>query len=436
MAYFDASMSSDIFDNMDPLNRYAESPAEIRSKFTFISYFKGALVLRMFQEAFSEPTWVKGVGNYLREMQYRSASPDDLFNGLQQAYDEDYPENDLNVSSLMNTWLNFGGFPVVTVSRIDGNLILSQEGFRTTHEELFSIPINFATASNPDFDNTVADFWLETEEFEISPENAAKTWTDEDWIILNLKDTGYYVTNYDDNIWRQISAVLISNHELIHFLNRGTLFADFHRFLTENYEIRATNYLEMMQSLPLERHPHVWVRASAGSMKFEQRLRGTSLHSSYTDFLQNILNSVYNNRPFDDPAATEVVNRLSCISGVQECLDDALNVLVEVMETGSTSFQFEYRCNGFLTANETVWMHFFGNALESAGDRTEELWSLVCTQNPDLIRFFLDQTLDMENGLTTVERHSIIIASAGESQTSFEVTIHFIEENHEAINSQ
>lgn len=429
-------MSFDVYDYVDPLNRYVESPQEVRSKFDFITYFKGALVLRMFQEAFSEPTWVKGVGYYLRELQLGSASPDDLFNGLQQALDEDFPENDLNVSSLMDTWLNFAGFPVVTVSRIDGNLVLSQEGFRTAHDYLFSIPISYTTASNPDFDNTFSDIWLTTAELEISPENVSTTWTDDDWVILNLKDTGYYVTNYDDNIWRQITAALLDDHEVIHFLNRGTLFADFHRFLIEDYEIRATNYLEMMQSLPLETHPHVWSRAGPGSMKFEQRLRGTVLDESYMTFLQNIMSPVYNNRPFDHRQATEVVNHLSCLSGVQECLDDSLNALVEVMETGTTTFEFNFRCNGFLTANETVWMHFFEEALDSERIEDEVLRVLLCTQDQELISFFLNQTLDMENNLTADERSGIITTAAGQSQASYNATLGFIEENYEAINSE
>lgn len=436
MSYFDVSMSYDIFDAVDPLNRYVESPEEVRAKFDFITYFKGALVLRMFLDAFTEATWTKGVGYYLREMSYRSASPEELFIGLQQAYDEDYPDNNFSVRMLMNTWLNFGGFPVVTLSLIDGNLVLSQEGFRTSHEELFSIPINFATASSPEFQNTAADFWLTTNEMVVSPENASKTWTDDDWIILNIRDTGYYVTNYDDNIWRKISRALLNEHESIHFLNRGTLFADFHRFLTEHYEIRASNYLEMMQSLPLETHPHVWSRAGPGSNKFEERLRGTNTHEMYLTFLHNIMSPVYNNIPFNDRTATEVINRLSCFSGVQECLDDSLNILIEEMETGSTTFEFDFRCNGFLTANETIWMYFFESSLDISENRFEVFSGLICTQNTNLIEFFLKQALDLENSLTNDERQRIIVAAASQSQASFEVTIVFIENNHESINTR
>ena len=369
-------------------------------------------------------------------MQFGSASPEDLFNGLQQAYDEDFPGNDLNIGQLMDTWLNFAGYPVVTVRRVDGNLVLSQEGFRTSHDEFFSIPINYATSSHPNFDNTVADFWLTSEELEISQENVEKTWTDDDWIILNLRDTGYYVTNYDDSIWQQISAALLDDHETINFLNRGTLFADFHRFLTENYEIRASNLLEMMQYLPGETHPHVWTRAGPGSLKLEERVRGTLLHEMYLSFLQNIMISVYGNMPLNNRPANDVVNRLSCLSGIQECLDDSLNALTEVMETGSTSFEFDFRCNGFLTANETVWMHFFESTLNATENRFQELWSLGCTQDRELIRFFLDQTLNLGNSLSSAERSSVIASLAGQSRASFEVTIEFIEENHEAISSE
>lgn len=426
-------MSFDIFDAVDSLNRYVESPQEIRSKFDFITYFKGALVLRMFQEAFTESTWAKGVSYYLREMEYQSASPEDLFRGLQQAYQEDFPDNDIDVGALMNIWLNFPGYPVVTVSRNNGNMVLTQEGFRTSHEELFSIPINYATKSNPEFNNTIVDFWLTTRDLEILPENATKLWDDDDWIILNLRDTGYYLTNYEDDLWHLISGALLEDHEAIHFLNRGTLFADFHRFLTEDFEIRSRNFLEMMQYLPNETHPHVWIRAGPGCMKLEQRLRGTHLHQFYLSFLENIMTSVYNDIPFTDRAAIDTVNRLSCTTGVQACLDDSLNILVEVMEFGSTSYEFDFRCNGFLTANETIWRHFFELATDSTDERLEDLQSLVCTLNPELIRFYLDQTL-VENSLTLIERHAMLVSAAGQSRMSFDATIDFIEEKYEDIN--
>lgn len=171
---------------MPPLNFYVESPEDIRAKFDFITYFKGALVLRMFHEAFGEPTWRKGLSNFVQTSAFEAATPEHLFAGLQIAYDEDYPEQNNNVDELMRPWLDLNGFPVVTINRTVDGLIVSQTGFRTSHSNVFSVPINYATASNRDFENTTAEFWLLNEELFIPRDTASKSWTDDDWIIFNL----------------------------------------------------------------------------------------------------------------------------------------------------------------------------------------------------------------------------------------------------------
>lgn len=436
--YFDVAISVDVYDVVPPLNVYVEAPEDIRGKFDFITYFKGALVLRMFHEAFGEPTWRKGLSYYVRSMAFESATPEDLFAGLQIAYDEDYPGKDDSVDALMRPWLDLNGFPVVTVNRTADGLIVSQQGFRTSHNSTFSVPINYATASNRDFENTTAEFWLMNEELFIPRDTASKSWTDDDWIIFNLRDTYYYITNYDDNLWDLITEAMMDDHESIHFLNRGTLFADLERFLTNNFDIRVTLYLELIESLPLEFHPHVWVRTNAGLLKVEQRLRGSELHSIYLSFLRDIMNDIYLESRLDNLEATNVINRWSCVSGVETCLQDSLNILLEVMDTGSTSEDIDFRCNGFMTANETVWMHFYDAAIERnpSSERLDELTSLLCTQNEDRIRFILDATLQSSNNLEVSERNSIFLAACSQSEISYNAAIQFIEDSHESIIDQ
>lgn len=439
--YFDVSMAVDVFDFIDPLNQPAETPDEIRAKFSFVSYFKAALVLRMFQEAFTEETWVKGLTYFLLEMQFRLATPDDLFVALQQAIDEDFPGSTVIVGDLMNTWLNFGGFPVLTVSRNGSDLVLRQQGFRTMHDELFSIPLNYATASEPDFDNAFVNLYLVSGQATLTLANAPKQWTDDDWIIFNLRDTGYYVTNYDEPLWRLIIDALNNDHEAINYLNRGTLFADMHRFIVENFDFQATLFLDLMESLPLETHQHVWLRANAGLVKVEERLRGSRLHNMHMNYVRSLMTSIYG-LTFTDPRATNVVNFWSCLSGVEDCLTESLNNLLQEIETGewvTESPLHWYRCNGLMSANETTWMIVLNQtlALDINNDvRLLDLIDLLCTQDRTLLRFYLDQTLDFDNNLTTSEREAILHSAATHHEAGFDTLIEFIEDNHEAISEQ
>jgi len=139
---------------------------------------------------------------------------------------------------------------------------------------------------------------------------------------------------------------------------------------------------------------------------------------------------------FYDAGATNTVNEWSCLSGVDGCLYDALNVLVEVMETGETLFPYSYQCNGLGAASEAIWTRFYYDVVDtnSTEDRSDDLRDLLCTKNENLVRFYLDQALNATNGLTTVEREAMLISAAVQHQTSSDLLIDLIIENSEDIN--
>lgn len=271
---------------------------------------------------------------------------------------------------------------------------------------------------------------------EVSRENLNIPWEDDDWIVFNLGDSSYYITNYDDDLWDRIIDALNNDHELIHFFNRGTLFADFHRFILQDFDIRATIFLRLMQSLPLEFDSHVWNRANLGLGIIEARLRGSEFHPEYLNYLQELMSQVYGERSFDDDQmATNLINEWSCLSGVQECVNNALNVLIEVMETGSTNYEFDYQCNGLRAANGTIWTTFYYSTVDSSSteDRSAALNDLLCTEDIGLVRFYLNQVLNTTNNLSTSERELILTAAAVQHEISSYAVIELIEENLEAI---
>ena len=435
---FDFVFDFDTNNWFDPLNQYVETRQDIEMKFGWIARYKGAIVLRMFKEALGDETFLKGVRYYLNDNQYQSVSPKDLFEGLQKAFDEDFPGINLNIESMMTPWLELHGYPIVTVSRSENGITLRQDTFRQSHDELFNIPINYATASHPNFDDAIADIWLTDKEMEIVSENAVKTWTNDDWVIFNLRDTGYFVTNYDDTLWNLIIDALMNDHEAIHSLNRGTLFADFTRFIEMDYDVSSTYFLGMMQSLALENHHHVWRRASGGLRLFELRLRNSDLHQLYLNFMRDFMTTAYSEVTFTDEWGRSIVDNWSCRSGVQNCLDDSLNVLIEIMENDSPLDFFTSHCNGFRAVNETVWMYFFNRALKQNDNwrRIFELMDLACTENTDLLQIYLNSALDMNNSLDRFDRETIINGACRENPTSYRAALSFIEENYEWINTE
>lgn len=185
----------------------------------------------MMQVALSVPTWTKGLRYYLETNEYKSASSAELYAGLQQAVNEDVLTNPPSVSTIMSSWENQAGYPVITVSRNGNQLKLTQDRFFYTEEtssNLWWVPINYVVGSNPIFTDTKPDLWMAGEkEVTIESATAPKSWTNNDWIVVNIQETSYYRVNYDDNLWNLLIQQLNGNNfDQIHVLNRAQLVDD------------------------------------------------------------------------------------------------------------------------------------------------------------------------------------------------------------------
>lgn len=186
----------------------------------------------MMQVALGVPTWTKGLRNYLTTKQYLSASSDDLYAGLQTAVDEDYLEGSRpNVATIMGSWENQAGYPLITVSRNGNQLTFQQERFfytEATSTNRWWVPINYVVGSKPeDFDNTSPDLWMEPVASLTITSTETKPWTNDDWIIVNVQESSYYRVNYDDNLWNLLIQQLSgTDFDRIHVLNRAQLVDD------------------------------------------------------------------------------------------------------------------------------------------------------------------------------------------------------------------
>lgn len=236
------------------MNHHVESSEEIAEKFDFISYYKAAAVFKTFHEAIGEETWIKGVRYFLKEMELSPAEPKDLYRSLQKAYDEDNSRSKIVIEELMEAWVKQPGYPIVNVTKLsNGKLKISQQRF-PSGDETYAVPINLATAKNSNFSNTSAMFWLTNKSIEID--------FDDDWIILNIQQTGYYFVNYDGSLMNDIISQLNRDHTKIHYLNRQALFVHVLHSASQLFVSIGTGF-KLMTYLSHERDDNVWDDADA-----------------------------------------------------------------------------------------------------------------------------------------------------------------------------
>lgn len=110
----------------------------------------------------------------------------------------------------MNPYLKQRGYPVINVVRNynTGTVKISQECLvcaklynnTDSEEPKWWIPINFVTNSSLDFASTAPTYWLNPEEKDLIIDGIDSN----DWIIVNVKNTGSYPLMEEEN-WRSSS---------------------------------------------------------------------------------------------------------------------------------------------------------------------------------------------------------------------------------------
>ncbi len=118
-----AALQRDATDGVQSVHVQVEHPAEVDSLFDpAIVYAKGARLLVMVRSLIGDDALRKGLKNYFEAHQYNNATGPDLWKALGEA-------SGMDVSAVMDSWLEQPGYPVVKAEVIEGELTLSQQQF-------------------------------------------------------------------------------------------------------------------------------------------------------------------------------------------------------------------------------------------------------------------------------------------------------------------
>ncbi len=132
-----SSMRKDGLLSTHPIRVEVRDPEEISEIFDDISYGKGASILRMTEQYIGEGRFREGIYKYLKSHEYSNATGEDLWSSLASG-------SRIDVSSLMKSWLEKGGFPLLRVREDNGSIHLTQEKFTYLSNDdqyLWQIPI-------------------------------------------------------------------------------------------------------------------------------------------------------------------------------------------------------------------------------------------------------------------------------------------------------
>ncbi|XP_015127629.1 thyrotropin-releasing hormone-degrading ectoenzyme-like isoform X2 [Diachasma alloeum] len=309
-----------------PIRWVPDSPQEVGEVFSPVTYRKGAAVVRMLEHIITEEALCLGIQKYVDKHQFGSVETNDLWRNLQEGYNEMKVSPHLNIKEIMNPWLEQRGYPLLKVTRNYKTGIISitqSDGENSESGNLWTIPINYATTSRPDFSSTRPMYFMRRANHSLVLDRIDRN----DGIILNIQQTGFYRVDYDWENWKRIIAYLNSeNYHKIHVLNRAQLLNDVVYF-SERDERYYELLVDMAMYLRRETNLLPWMAIK----KVVDQFTKTSMHRANFDYrnfslyiMKNVVDLIgFEDRPFEDDnlvyLARSRLLSLACNLGHEGC---------------------------------------------------------------------------------------------------------------------
>lgn len=259
-----AALRRDSLDGIQAVQVEVNHPDEIHTLFdSAIVYAKGARLLRMIQHYIGHESFRAGLKSYFTKHAYKNTVGDDLWAELSESSGE-------NIAAIMNTWISQSGYPVVSVTRNNDTVTLSQEQFFVgPHEpsnKLWPIPLDANSDAAPKLLQTKSTSYVSSEP-----------------VRLNRADSAHFITNYDTGS-RQALIDGIANGSLDEISRTQLL--DESTLLARGGIMPSDQLLPLVQSYKDEELESVWGIVSLAIAEFrkfvedapdaEDKLRGLS----------------------------------------------------------------------------------------------------------------------------------------------------------------
>ncbi|MQS76225.1 M1 family metallopeptidase [Companilactobacillus halodurans] len=188
-----AALQRDATDGVQSVHVQVNNPAEIDALFdSAIVYAKGARMLVMVRALLGDDNLRKGLKKYFEAHKYSNAQGDDLWDALGDA-------SGIDVGSIMHSWLEQPGYPVVNASVVDGKIKLSQQQFFIGEGKdkgrQWQIPLNSNYGAAP---KIMADKEVTIDDYKKLRQDSNEPFR------LNVGNNSHFIVKYDDTLMKDI----------------------------------------------------------------------------------------------------------------------------------------------------------------------------------------------------------------------------------------
>ncbi|XP_052888377.1 aminopeptidase N-like [Anopheles moucheti] len=447
----------DSLSSSRPMTYYVNTQSEISNIFDDIAYDKGGAVLLMFYYAFGKEPFRNAMINYLNANALQTGTPEKFAAAMQLTIFDSVTSDNLlfNASSLLQSWTEQAGYPILHISRFDDDcsLRIEQQRYLLKSNDTSNsiaqwiIPYNFATEKNPSFENTSYTGWITEQSHTIKPTNDL-SWTCDEWIVFNKQQTSYYRINYDTDLWHLISTALVRNSTVIHENNRAQLIDDALNNARSG-RLRYNVPLQLLRYLSNEIDYIPWAATDRNLALLNVLMRGTDTYDIWLKYCLEFVEPTYirmgmtslEQDTLAQRLTREIVVNWACKVGSQSCLNHTAFLVKEIAENRLIDADPDLRepifCNGLrnasLTVFDSIWQRM--QASQDQSYRSELIRSLGCVEKESLVNKYLDSTISFNgSNYFNQERERVFMAVYKNGDLSMKIAMKFLLVNMDQVN--
>lgn len=196
------ALQRDATDGVQSVHVEVRDPAEIDSLFDpAIVYAKGSRLLVMVRALIGDKALRSGLKAYFKSHKYNNAVGSDLWKALGEA-------SNLDIGSIMNSWLEQPGYPVLNVNVKNGHLVVKQNQFFIGEgkdvDRLWQVPLHADFAQAPKL--------LTQKELDLGNYQELRKSVDKP-LRFNVGNTSHVVVNYAPEL---LEDILVNSQNLTH----------------------------------------------------------------------------------------------------------------------------------------------------------------------------------------------------------------------------
>ncbi|KAL6446046.1 hypothetical protein ACFW04_001007 [Cataglyphis niger] len=252
------SLRLDIHSIMQPLTSTINKPSEINSLFSFSYYIKAPNIMRMLRYLLTDDVFYEGLNIFFKK---RSATLDDFWDAMQTAHNKTIIHGftkKFNIKEKLNPWALQKHYPILEVREQENDYLnISVANIDSLELDIkWWIPLTIAAENHSEF---ISQWYILNDQW-ITLSGAKFLFPHQldEWIIVNLQQTGYYRVNYEANNWLKIAKYLNKeNFTNIHVLNRAQIIDDAYHF-TMNGQLNSSIFFELIKYLSQEKDYVAW----------------------------------------------------------------------------------------------------------------------------------------------------------------------------------